>query len=186
MSRRVWNLATTVMDLFKRGNIQLSEKGSKPKPGPRGSEPDFKQQYFAPIRTPKEDEQCFLLQKVIDGKLPVLGMKESARQMKQMEVLKSTFVNLVNIDSWEEAKAQLPLFTNEGVLEQFSKLDFSGGTPQTFADFCTRAKSSLDPTIDERISTDHEDIVIKHGENNCHVFVMALPFVELYSGLGFL
>ena len=87
-------------------------------------------------------------------------MKESARQMKQMEVLKSTFVNLVNIDSWEEAEAQLPLFTNEGVLEQFSKLDFSWGTPQTFADFCTRAKSSLDPTIDERISTDHEDIVI--------------------------
>ena len=25
-------------------------------------------------------------------------------------------------------------------------------------------------------------VLIKHGENNCHVFVMALPFVELYSG----
>jgi len=182
MPKRVWTLAATIMDLFKRNKINLSNK-SKPKPGPNGSEPEFKQQYFAPIRTLKEEDQCLLLQEVIDGKLPVLGMKEAAAKMKQMEMLKSTFINLVNITSWEDAEAQLPLFANADALLQFSNLNFGTGAPQPFIDFCTRAKEFLsspgEVTSSDEMSAD--DLIIKHSETDCHVSVMALPFSELYS-----
>jgi len=178
MSRRMWNLAITVMDLFKKSQVYINGQ-NLPKAGPNGSEPDFKQQYLAPIRTLKEDDQCNLLQLVIDKKLSILGMKTAAVETKLMETLKSTFLNLVHIKTWEEAEERLPFYTNKEVLLQFSKLNFTSGTPHSFANFCKRAKDSLNPTPGEESS--NEDMIISDSTTQCRACIITSSFTDLYS-----
>jgi len=61
--------------------------------------------------------------------------------MKQLALLKKTFVKLTNVPDWANAVMQFPLFADEIELKKFIALDFTKGTPQSFVDFCKRAKS---------------------------------------------
>ena len=58
--KRVWDLAVEVMDLFQQAKL----KGQKLNLSTLLTKPEFKQQYFAPIRRLAEDEQSYLLRKV--------------------------------------------------------------------------------------------------------------------------
>lgn len=66
-TKKVWDLATEVMDVFEHAKL----KGQKLNLSTLLTKPEFKQQYFAPIRRLDESEQCYLLTKVT----LFLGMK---------------------------------------------------------------------------------------------------------------
>jgi len=166
------------MELFKKGKVKLStcEQTNSKK---RSTEPEFKQQYLAPIRTLSVDNQCRLLQQIIDGDLPILGLKAAAAHIKQIDMLKSTFLNHVNIGTWEEAQEKLPLFAKAEVLSQFSKLNFTSSVPRSFVDFCTRAKESINFESSEEASAG--DLIIKSSETDSFACIIKSTFTELYS-----
>jgi len=166
------------MDLYKTGKIKLSSCEQTNNKN-RLTEPEFKQQYLAPIRTLKEHDQCCLLQKIINGELPILGLKAAAFTIKQIDMLKTTFLNHVNIDTWEEAQERLPLFAKTEVLAQFSHLNFSSSVPKSFTEFCTRAKESIDMQTIEESSAG--DLVIKSDETDSFTCIIKSAFTELYS-----
>lgn len=87
MPKRVWSLAVQVMDLFKKAKL----KGQKLKMSTLLCEPDFKQQYFTPIRTLDEDDQCRLLERVIRREISIAELKEASASLKQMGCLKRAF-----------------------------------------------------------------------------------------------
>jgi len=165
------------MDLFQETKL----KGQKLKLSNLLSKPDFKQQYLAPIRTLDESSQCLLLQKVIDRELSVLELKGAAAEMKTMAAvkmktmaaLKQSFLKLVNIDSWEEAEDKLPQFARIEQLKKFSKLNISHGIPQSFQEYCTRAKQSENPITTE--STDASHISL----DDTHCYVVESKFTEM-------
>lgn len=127
-----------VMNMFEESKL----KGQKLKLSTLLSKPDFKQQYLAPIRGMQEKEQCKLLQRIIDGELSIVDLKEAAADVKQMAALKLAFLRSTNIDNWESAQHRLPLFANEEQLRKFSKINIGRSIPQSFIDFCNRAKQS--------------------------------------------
>lgn len=150
------------MDLFQEAKL----KGQKLKLSNLLSKPDFKQQYLSPIRTLEESSQCLLLQKVIDRELSVLELKGAAAEMKNMAALKQSFLKLVNIDSWEEAEDKLPQFACIEQLKKFSKLNISQGIPQSFQEFCTRAKQTQNPTTRESMDSTH---ILSLDDTHCYV-----------------
>jgi hypothetical protein len=80
------------MDLFESAKL----KGQKLNLTSLLSKPEFRQQYLAPIRCLEADQQCLLLNKVIDGELSIAEMKVEAGHVKQTASLKAAFVRLTN------------------------------------------------------------------------------------------
>ena len=171
MSKPVWTLAVKAMDLFKKSKL----KGQKLKLSSLMSEPDFKQQYLAPIRTLQESDQCHLLQELIDGQITIVDLKAAAANMKQMESLKKAFLKLVNFDTWEETEEKLPVFTTHEQLQKFSKVDLKRGIPQSFTEYCARAKQSLEKLP----ATESSGVVINCSDSQCSLYIMYLTFMEL-------
>lgn len=65
-------------------------------------------------------------------------LKKESVVLKQLELLKKTFVKLTNVVDWNNAAMQFPLFADE------TELKSSKRTPQSLVDFCKRTKSSKD------------------------------------------
>ena len=150
------------MNLFAESKL----KGQKLKLSNLISKPDFKQQYLAQIRTLEEDDQCKLLQKIIDNELSIQELKQAASDIKIMTTLKKSFLKLVNIDSWEQAQEEIPQFACLEQLMKFSKISLSQGIPQSFIEFCSRAKQSIAVVSDNTDAT-HATCI---GEN-CYVLI---------------
>ena len=136
------------------------------------AEPDFKQQYLAPIRSLQEQDQCHLLQKVIDKPYCSLRM-----QQPKMNCLKKAFLKLVNVETWNEAKDKSPLFATTKNLEKFVKVDLKHGIPQSFTDLCTRAKHSLGQITESAES----NVIIKTPNSSSTIHVMQAMFTKLSS-----
>lgn len=155
LPRRVWLLAVQVMNKFKKCQLKDMDKDKKFKN--LRTEPDFKQQYLTPIRTLSEDQQCHLLQELIDCRVKITELKEAAAKIKQMTLLKNTFLELTAIKTWEEAQEMIPQFATTEQLGKFSGCDIKKSVPQFFKEFCSRAKSSLDGHCEAA------DITVIHG-----------------------
>ena len=106
--------------------------------------PEFKQQYLAPIRALDENDQCLLLQKVIEKKISLAELKEESVRLKHLQSLRLAFVRLTNADSWENAHNQFPQFAKDEQLLKFIHLDIKKSIPKSLSDFCLRAKHSAD------------------------------------------
>ena len=106
--------------------------------------PEFKQYLLAPIRSLDASDQIFLLTRCKNKEISLAELKKEATALKQLALLKKTFVKLTNVADWNDAVKQFPLFADEPELKKFVALDFTKGTPQSFVDFCKRAKSSED------------------------------------------
>ena len=109
LPRRVWALVVQVMDQFEQAKL----KAQKLNLATLMSKPEFKQQYFAPISCLDEEDQCTLLQMVIDGECSLLELKSEAAKRKQMKALCTIFLRLTNTESWEMAQELYPQFANE-------------------------------------------------------------------------
>ena len=133
----VWGLVVQVMDRFELAKL----KGQKLNLATLMSKPEFKQQYLAPIRCLDEEDQCALLQMVIDEKCSLAELKSEAAKRKQMKALHTAFVRLTNSESWESAQELYPQFANEQQLSKYIHVDLKKSVPQSFADFCQRAKA---------------------------------------------
>ena len=103
------------------------------------SKPEFKQQYFAPIRSLDADDQADLLSKVVGGELSLGELKTEAQERKQMKLLRTTFTKLTNCESWLDAQDRFPQYAK---LRQYLHIDLKKALPQSFIEFCTRAKSA--------------------------------------------
>ena len=171
MRKSVWELAVKVMDMHEQSKL----KGQKLRLSTLLSKPDFKQQYFAPIRAMEEKEQCKLLQRVIDGELSIVDLKQAAVDVKHLESLKLAFLRSTNIDSWESAQDRLPLFANEEQLKKFCKINIGKTIPQSFIEFCNRAKQSEEGQ--------NPDLGIEIQLKNANGYVITSKLTEL-SGHG--
>ena len=60
------------------------------------SKPEYKQQYFAPIRSLDADDQADLLSKVVSREISLGELKIKAQERKQMKLLRTAFVKLTN------------------------------------------------------------------------------------------
>lgn len=160
---RVWELVVEVMDLFE--NVKL--KGQKLNLSSLLTKPEFKQQYLAPIRRLEEDDQVSLLRKVVSGEWSLQELKMGAAEMKQMIAVKTAFLRLTNTRTWEEAEERYPTFASENQLHNFVRLDLSKAIPQSFADFCTRAKLS-EGQSDSAVP---ESVFVQHGSFVAHIVV---------------
>ena len=139
------------------------------------SEPDFKQQYLVPIRTLPENDQCYLLQRVIDGEISIADLKGEAGSIKQMECLKKVFLKLVNLETWGEAEEKMPQFAATEQLQKFAKVNLKHGIPPSFSEFCSRAKQSLEQL------PECSSVVIKGADSNCNLHILQSTFTELCS-----
>ena len=113
------------------------------------SKPEFRQNYLTPIRTLPVEDQCFLLQKVIDHTLSLAEMKTEAAEMKKMVILRKAFVQCTNSRTWEIAKEKFPFYATDSQLKRFIRVDVQKEVPQSFMDFCRRAtgeEADHDPT----------------------------------------
>ena len=171
MTKRVWTLAIQVMDLFKKCKL----KGQKLKLATLMAEPEFKQQYLAPIRTLEENDQCSLLTKVINSDLTISELKEASAKITRLDSLKKAFLNLVNIETWQKAVEEIPLFGCTEQLEKFGRIDLKNWVPQSFNEFCLRAKQSLGETPES------SDVIIKCSESSSSVHILPSNFTELCS-----
>ena len=133
-SKGVWDLAITAMDLFQEGRL----KGQKIKVSSLISQPEFKQQYLAPIRALDPADQINLLTKLTEKNITLNELKTEAQQIKSMHTLQSTFVRLTNMDNWENAKEKLPGYANQ--LSRFLQCDLRKNVPSNFIEFCMRSK----------------------------------------------
>lgn len=189
-----------VMDLFGESKL----KGQKLKLSNLLSKPEFKQNYLAPVRTLDEEDQSKLLQKVIDKKLTIQELKQAATEIKTIKALKKSFIKLVNIESWELAQEKFPQFASLDQLMKFSKFDFNQGIPQSFVEYCTRAKQSTcdaledtdadsDPTLATCVCEGCYILASKYTEicgnvitrsfsrfNGAHLIIMSLSVVCIY------
>lgn len=138
MSKAAWDLATQVMDLYEQAKL----KGQKLRLATLLHKPDFKQNYLTPIRSLSKEDQCSLLQRVVELDLSLSELQVEANKIKQQSALKVAFVKLTNVQSWEEAQEKFPHFATEHQLERFVHIDLKKSIPKTFANFCHRAKSS--------------------------------------------
>lgn len=126
------------MDLFENGKL----KDQKLKLDNLMCKPEFKQQYLAPIRTLPEDDQCDLLQKVINKQIALNDLKILSAQRKTLLTLRNTFVRSTNCVSWEEAQEKFPLYASDTQLSKFQDCDIKKVIPRRFEEFCLRAKNS--------------------------------------------
>ena len=124
------------MDLFEQGRL----KGQKLKLSSLQCKPDFKQQYLTPIRALTQADQMILLTELVELKISLQDLKAKANNLKCLYGLKAAFVKLTNSESWETAKARYPGFTSKSQLARFMGINMKKGVPQSFRDFCQRAK----------------------------------------------
>lgn len=143
LPRSVWSLAVRLMDLYENGML----KDQKLNLSSLMAKPEFKQQYLAPIRAMNEEDQCKLLNKVISKEISLNELKTEAAQMKSISALKVAFVRLTNAESWEKARETYPSFATEEQLQRYSCCNLKKAIPQSFHDFCARAKVSMDTTV---------------------------------------
>ena len=125
----------TAMDMFQEVRL----KGQKFSTG-LIAQPEFKQQYLAPIRALATEDQVYLLTKLTDKKISINELKKEAQYIKSMNTLKSTFVRLTNMDSWENAMERLPSYANEHQLSRFIQCDLRKTIPATYIDYCLQSK----------------------------------------------
>ncbi len=59
-----------------------------------------------------------------------------------MKALRTAFVRLTNTDTWEAAQELYPHFATDDQLLKYIHVDLKKSIPQSFNDFCHRAKSS--------------------------------------------
>ena len=138
MSKPTWDLAVQVMDMFEQSKL----KGQKLKLSNLLQKPEFKQNYFAPIRTLTTKEQCNLLSKLVSKNITLAEMQTHASRYKQEKALKNAFTRMTNVDTWEEAVEKYPHFATDEQLERFMTVDIKKSIPKSFTDFCQRAKNS--------------------------------------------
>ena len=99
------------------------------------AKPEFKQHFLAPIRSLDASEQIFLLTRCKNKEISLAELKKEAIALKQMALLKKTFVKLTNVADWSNAATQFPLFADEIELKKFIALDLTKGTPQSLWTF---------------------------------------------------
>ena len=104
------------------------------------SKPEFRQNYLTPIRKLAKEDQCFMLQKVIDGTYSLAELKTKAAEMKKLMLLKKAFVQCTSSRTWENAVQKFPFYASDDQLKRFIRVDLQKEIPQSFMDFCRRAK----------------------------------------------
>jgi len=137
LPKPVWDLLIQIMDLFEEGKL----KGQKLNLSKLLSKPEFKQQYIAPIQALSEDDQCALLQRVVQKGISLNELKELSASKKSMYTLKTLFVKLTNSDTWEKTVEIFPAYATEAKLSRFLGCDLKN-IPKPFLDFCHQAKIS--------------------------------------------
>jgi len=88
-------------------------------------------------------DHIFLLTWYKNKEISLAELKKEAIALKQLAMLKRNFIKLTNAVDWEDAISQFPLFACEVELKKIIALDFTKGTPQSFVDFCKRAKDTV-------------------------------------------
>ena len=117
---------------------------------------DCKGTYFKPLRGVEQATRKNLLKKVRDGDMSFGELAKACEYAKNMKKVQAGFMNLLNIDNWDEATKLYPEYTTEESLEPFLKLSFKPSPPATFIALCQQAKqSSLAPTATESSNCIH-------------------------------
>jgi len=127
------------MDLFEK--VEL--KDQRLLSAETTTKPEFKQNYLAPLRCLDPIDQCFLLTRCKNKHLSLAEVKTKANVLKKMADLKKTFVKLTTSKNWEDTSSKYPLFACESQLKKYIAIDVSKELPQSFVNFCNRAKSSI-------------------------------------------
>ena len=120
-----------VIDLYEEAKL----KGQRLNLSSLLSKPEFKQQHLAPIRALEENDQCLLLEKVIDKQISLAELKAESSNIKQLHNLCVVFVRLTNTNSWEDAGNKFPEFASDEQLLKFIHLDLKKSIPKSFPIF---------------------------------------------------
>ena len=89
LSKRVWTLEATVMDFYEK--CELSDQRCNL--STLTNKPEFKQNYLSPIRSLDEEEQCRLLDMVLQGEITILELKAAGAKSKKTTSLKTFLPN---------------------------------------------------------------------------------------------
>lgn len=144
------------MDLFENHKL----KGQKMQCGLKIiTKPEIKQQYLAPIRRLNMNDQLSLLLRCKNKELSLTEMKKEAETLKRLEILNKQFVKFTNSKSWEDAQTHFQPFASDCELKKFTTLDVSKEIPQSFVNFCWKAKVSR-----ESGQAGTEDHIFKYGQ----------------------
>ena len=132
LPKSVWDAAVEVMDLFESHKL----KDQKMQCGLKIiTKPDI-------IRRLNMNDQLSLLLRCKNKELSLAEMKKEAETLKRLEILKKAFVKFTNSKSWEDAQTHFQPFASDCELKKFTTLDVSKDIPQSFVNFCRKAKVS--------------------------------------------
>ena len=87
-----------------------------------------------------------------------------------MEILKGLFVKLTCTINWEDAKSKYPVFAVEDRLTTFYQLNFKGGIPTVFKDYCSSALTS-------KMQSNTANIHVSFEKGDTHVHVMQSSYL---------
>ena len=79
---------------------------------------------------------------MLNNNVSLAEMKDQTTKFRKLETLKRTIAKLTCTDSWEEALSKFPNYTVEDRLAAFHQLNFKGGIPGVFKDYCSKEISS--------------------------------------------
>lgn len=143
------------MDLYEQQKL----KDQKIQCGLKVTKPEIKQQYFAPIRRLSMNDQLSLLLRCKNKEISLMEMRKEAETLKRLEVLQKAFVKFTNSKSWEDAQTHFQPFASDCELKKFTTLDVAKEIPQSFINFCRKAKVSR-----EIGQSNSEDYIFKYGQ----------------------
>jgi len=162
LPKHVGTLAATIMDRYEKCELGDQRRNLDS----LMNKPEFKQNYLSPIRSLDEEEQCRLLELVLQGDISILELKAAGAKSKKMTKLKELFVKLTNCKKWEDCEALYPHHATTERLEDFLHIDLKK-VPPSFKLFCSKAKSSVGmPSV---VNNDHPPVQFR-GEK-CHIIV---------------
>ena len=120
---------------------------------------DCKGTYFKPLRGVEERTCKVFLEKLRDGDMSFAELIKASEHAKNTKKVQASFMKLLNIDSWEEARQIYPQHTTEENLAPFLPMTFKPSVPASFVAFCQQAKQASliqqAPTASESTEGNH-------------------------------
>ncbi|XP_070561784.1 uncharacterized protein [Ptychodera flava] len=131
-----YELMMSVIEMYEDGatkgqKLKGEELRNRPVP------PYTKLRDFFSIKT---EDQCLLLENVLDSTMTFADMCKEASILKKLDLVQRSFCQQTHCldGGWEEAVERFPKEATRERLEEFTKLSFSRGIPDSFVNYCQR------------------------------------------------
>ncbi|XP_077864373.1 uncharacterized protein LOC100377770 [Saccoglossus kowalevskii] len=156
-----YGILKEIFEMYEEGSLKKQKRKNENK-----SNPDIPPYVFRPLRSLDNETVTLLLKDVKEKKLSIQELKEESQSLYKMSHVQKAFVQLMDLNSWDEAVAKFPTETTRDALVRFSTEKFRPTIPDIFVNHCQRLR--IENLSDSREKTP----AIIHGRNSVKAFIV--------------